>query len=1052
MADFQYISFERRFIDIGTATDSADERVASFPRSIRGKPTGDTWEDIQKNDATIILGTAGSGKTTEVLEAAKKLRRSGTPAFVLKLEALCRQSVRQSFSPKDPDGERMFNQWLGSNRAAVLFLDALDEARLPDARNGSVLNDAFGQLGEAIGSAGQALKLVVTTRPSEWHGATDSEIVAQFLKKLRGDLQDKLKPKVGVYRLAGLQHAEVERLAESRLPSTAEFLHAVGRARAASLAQQPFEVHLLIDAWLYELEKGVPPDQVFASRLELFRSAISARLQTEQDQERRSNLDPTGARRACEKLAAATVLAGVQDLSIRPGIPLSVNALAVLSNDVEPWTEASVRQLLSSALFQPSIAGKIRFAHRELQDFQAAQFFDRQMRSNSDSLDVITPLFAESHGKTFAPPETEQVIGWLATLNKTARTEITSFRPSLLIETGDPLFLSSEERGAALEAHIALYDDRRFRGEWFASDDVTKFATPDLAPTVSRLLDSAKSPEAREFLVEVARYGEIVLLADKMVAIATDSTEALRVRAEACLALKDFGDAVRAERAFQASLYVLPPDDVQEAPTWNRYQVSALQCAFPHSVNVLDAICAISRLRREASNYASITPQLLEELGSSIADDDVGHWLMISLRFASGARQEGQSQLPTVVAQYRILKALVLGLSIRLLRSGNWRHHQPAMLDAIEYLSNRGDHFSMERSKYDELLELMVPNIELKKALIDRRVGFFPARADGYVRVHGVIEGIKLGDKESQRSVFSIDDVVTQLRGLRPDRSPLVRRTAFEIAYEIIYRLPLKERQEGIRMLEQAVRKSGDTELQRRFPRGVVRWFQARWYRFRHQSQYQLRTWFRKKRDSVLDLYWRVRNTITFFQRRKNLQSGVDQAALTWTFRQKPNDLGDETVVFIKQRYGSFISDWFSTGYRAFWRQHSLTKNERNSYLLYAGLAGLAIDAKRGPIVGTEQEIANTLVYGLLNPNNVPQWFVETAEANRAVFKDVAQREILEEWATDASDNPNPSDVLRKVIDADPALRDEITPFLLEQLKAGVDVSSANVEFLTCHG
>jgi hypothetical protein len=1030
-------------LDIGDS-DPDDDRLASFRGSVR--PDGATWDDIELNDGSIILGSAGSGKTTEVLEAAKRFRQKGVPAFVLRLEALCRQPVKQSFSQHDPDGENAFTRWKGSNKPAVAFLDALDEARLPEALNGSVLNDAFAQLWDSVGTSGRELKIVVTTRASEWHGPTDFKIVTQFLNKLRANPDPKYEPRAVVYRLAPLRHSEVEQLASSRLPSTKEFIQAIGKAKASDLAKQPFEVHILVDTWEYELSRGTAPEKVFASRLDLFETAVSARLQTEQGQERRSNLDPTGAREASEKLAAAIVLTGIRDLSARPGIPLTINPLAVLANGTEPWNEIEVRQLLSSALFQPSVGGKVRFSHRELQDFLAAKFFDRQMRENAGSLELIEPLFAESHGSQFVPQETEQVIGWLSTLNRTARNKVISIRPSLLIEAGDPLRLSAEGRGEAMRAHVALYSDRRYRGEWFAPDDVTKFATPELAPVVAEMLARAASPEVREFLVEAARFGQMTTLADKLAVIATNSLEAFRVRAEACHALKEFGDRTHAEAVFQSSLYDVPMEGIHEAPSWNLFQISALLCAFPHSATILDAITAISRLRREASNYTSMNSALLQDFGTAIPENETSSWLGILLRFAAGPRGAERDQLPLIVPRYRLLKDLILDLTIRLLQQPNWRDNQETLLDALEYLANRGDNFSLMRSKYDEILELLVPNIELKRALIERRLKLFPSQPEKPPQLYGVIEAIKMGDKETQRSVFSFADVAGFASDIEVSGIPRERLIAFEIANLILDELPLDEKRRGSGVLQKAVQLSGDTALNALMPSAWIRWLRVRRHRFRHSQQYALRHWVRRKIEGIVALRWRVQNFLTFLRKRKSLRSGENIRALLWAVRQVPNDLGNGTINSIRANYGALVAGWFSHGYRAFWRRHTLAVFERNTYIAHVGLAGLALDARHGSISGTELEIANALGYGLCNLNGVPDWFVDVAKANRAVFIDLARRVIADEFDASAIGSPDPTDGLRKIIDADPGLRDDIAPILLLQMQTSTSFGRANLE------
>ena len=1046
LADHTYVSLQRRFIDIGALSDPDDDHLSGFRSTARGEANGKPWDQISPNDASIILGTAGSGKTTEVLEAAKRLRQGGTPAFVLRLEALCKQPVEQSFSHLDIDGEAAFKQWRGRG-AAVAFLDALDEARLPDARNGSVLIDAFARLRNAVGSYGQELKIVITTRASEWHGANDLSIVKNFIKGLRGNPTPEIVPSVSVYRLAPLSQADVELLAASRLGDTAEFLKAIEKTRAGNLVSQPFEVQILIDAWLYELERGTPLDQVFASRLDLFETAISARLQTEQNQERRSNLDPVGARNACEKLAAAVLLTGIRDLSVQSDMPLAVHALGVLANDSDPWTDTLVRQLLSSSLFQPSIAGKVRFAHRELQDFLAAKFFDRQMGNNAGSYDVIQPLFAEFHGKVFAPQETEHVLGWLATLNRSARITLIDVRPSLLIETGDPLRLSVEERSAALEAHVALYSDRRYRGEWFSVDDVTKFASPELAPSVAKLLGASKSPEVREFLVETARYGLMTSLTSTLVSIALDPTEALRVKAEACQALHDFHDSVHAEQVFRESLLVAPPDDIHGAPSWNEFQISALQYAFPQHATLIDAITAIARLRREASNYTSMTSIRLEEFAASISDADMADWLSILLRFSAGERLEGKDWLPEVKPQFRLASSLISRLVIRMLRRVDWRDHILLLLDALEYLSNRDSEVSIIRSPDGELRDLFIPNTELKRALIDRRLKLFPVPEGKRVRIDWVIDGIDLGEVNFKKvPVFTSADVSSFAADILSAQSAHERLIAFEIAEDIAYRLHPSETQDSVRILQRVVRKSGDTRLRARMPGRARRWLRRRWQVFRHSQFYRIQA----KISSRLDRFWglrtKFRNWVALLRQRKSLQSGNATRLLVWAVECAPNNLGEGAVNFVRTHYGNWVASWFSEGYRKFWRQHSLPGDKRNSYLAYVGLSGLAIDARSGPITGSDTEVTNALEYGLCNLNSVPDWFADLAKSNNAIFKDVARRAIADEFATASAESPQPSEFFRKIVDSDPTLRNSIASFLHAQLRAGSVSGRANRE------
>lgn len=161
------------------------------------------------------------------------------------------------------------------------------------------------------------------------------------------------------------------------------------------------------------------------------------RLRAEHGQERRSNLDPLLARQACERLAAVLVLTGRRDIRADETDPEALDATTVLSFNSERWTEREVRQLLSCGLFHPSVGGRIRFAHRQLQDYMAAGFFNRAINANAGSLDIVDLLFATGLGPKQVPQSTEHVVGWLSSINSQVRQLVTRLRPALLIESGE---------------------------------------------------------------------------------------------------------------------------------------------------------------------------------------------------------------------------------------------------------------------------------------------------------------------------------------------------------------------------------------------------------------------------------------------------------------------------------------------------------------------------------------------------------------------------------------------------------------------------------------
>ncbi|MGI9436669.1 MAG: hypothetical protein ACR2Q4_17885, partial [Geminicoccaceae bacterium] len=225
-----FVDLDRRFLDV-TYSGQIDESPASmlFARS-NGKQ-GAGWAQILENDGIIILGSAGSGKTTEILNQARIVRNSGRPAFVLRLENLCRNSGEESFFHRDLAAEESYKDWLKNGGMAVAFLDALDEARLPDARNLSILRHALANLSKSIGRRSRELRIVLTTRPSEWHGASDFDLFQQYLTLFRNlgskivSNREKISGiKIKAYQIAELELDDVRKLAANREIDTEQFL------------------------------------------------------------------------------------------------------------------------------------------------------------------------------------------------------------------------------------------------------------------------------------------------------------------------------------------------------------------------------------------------------------------------------------------------------------------------------------------------------------------------------------------------------------------------------------------------------------------------------------------------------------------------------------------------------------------------------------------------------------------------------------------------------------------------------------------------------------
>jgi hypothetical protein len=1008
--------------------------------ALRNEKAGVAWDKLLAQDVAIVLGGAGSGKTAEIMNQAAKLREAGVAAFVIRLEALCRQPLTQSFVLEDNSAE-IFKEWQRQGGEAVAFLDALDEARLPDARNASVLQDAMARLSEGIGKFGQFLSLVITTRPSEWHGQSDLDIVKSAVTQMRTSAKTRspdIKPKV--FRLAALDIEDCQAIATSRGADAGKFIEEVNRSLSADLLSQPLDIHFLLDVWNGEIADGRKPEFIFSSKLEVYEKVISVRLRAENEQERRSNIDPIAARYACEKLAAAALLANRRDFRADNLDPDAVDATITLATNTERWSEVEVRQLLSCGLFHPSVGGRVRFAHRQIEDYLSACFFNRAIDKNAGSLDVVEPLLATGFGPKQIPQSTEQVIGWLATINQPVRRLVISLRPALMIESGDPTKLTFEEKANALKSHVSLYEERRYRGEWFQHDDVKKFAAPALAPAISKLLPTAKSPEVREFLIRAARLGRMKSLAGELAAIAANTKEPLIIRTEACLALSEFENNTFEQELIQSAFASKAPEetDLYGASPWNSFLIVFLSYAYPNYATKLDAIAILARLAREPRNYSSTTSQYVLEFIEKQADH--ANWLSILLRFAANGRSVDHYLLPNTIENYRVFAPAICRLTIQLIQTNLNDINASRVLDGLEYLCRIDDIVGIIkwRTPFAELANSLRSKSTLKTAFIDRRVELFGS-SDNF---HGVawrsINPIEFGRDQLVLPIFNIDDVKFYCDKMRTVLDDRQKSLVFEIASQLCQKInDLEERTRAYALLNKSSRRWGNVYSQRRSSHGLAHRLRRFQYRFQHIYRHKIERKLKRAPDWVMDQYWRVRNVFSFWCNRDDIKQAIDLNKLLWIVMRAPHDRGDQTIDWINKRYGNAVANWFSIGYKNFWRKHILTEEEQNTYIASVGLVGLNLEACQGSIVCNKEEAENAFRFSFCNLNGFPDWLPNLMRDHKAEFGSLSDKFVAAIWNTGHAQGEFPTESLSKIAYSSTEIRNLVAPPLFERLKLG---------------
>ena len=293
-----------------------------------------SWGDLLKGFRTVVLSEAGTGKTEEIRQTAKRLRTTGTRAFFLRLEHIP-DDFEDAFEVGTFDE---FKRWLSSTDEAWLLLDSVDEARLRNPRD---FERAVRKLGRYIQAANARAHIVLTGRTSAWRAKTDLDLckthfpIAPETTRVSApdpmkqpdliddlgleslDTEDSEEKEVPsgfqIVALDDLSTSQIEAFARARgVTETKAFLEEIERADAKFFTTRPQDLEELVEFWTKEGRIG--------TRLELMRNSVQHRLE-ERDQNRREAhpLSVARAREGARLLAAASILGRESTIQVPDG-------------------------------------------------------------------------------------------------------------------------------------------------------------------------------------------------------------------------------------------------------------------------------------------------------------------------------------------------------------------------------------------------------------------------------------------------------------------------------------------------------------------------------------------------------------------------------------------------------------------------------------------------------------------------------------------------------------------------------------------------------------
>lgn len=575
-----------------------------------GWSRGTTWADLLQSRRVLIVSEAGAGKTHECRMQAKRLWAAGEPAFFVELAALATEDLR---SLLDADEEDRLDAWLASqSEDATFFLDSIDELKLT---MGS-FERALKRLKKCIGGQLHRARVVITTRPIPFDeqlvrsilpvplapssDANEETFAKIAMREHREQLDNSGINKSLDWRSVALMPLSDEQIVDfCRHQGVSDpdlLFEDLRRRNALEFARRPQDLIELCADWREHKRIRTHRDQVATN--------VRVKLLPREDRPEPAELSVDKAIEGASRLALAVQM--TRRLTIRHSAASDVideeAALdpAIILSD---WQPNERKALLERPLFGFASYGRVRFHHRSVAEYLAAERLIALRRHGMPFRALKRLLFAETKGKTIVRPSKRAVAGWLALQEDGIFELLRDNEPTVLLDEGDPESLTQTQRNQALRAYAEHYGLGGWRGLQVPDIQVHRFASNELAEEIDRIWRSGvENPDVREVLINLIAAGHIDTCADIVFDITQDIAATALERIIAIDALVALAD----ERLGIISASIADADEL-----WpDRVARGAILRLFPKYMSVEQLCRTLRWIKQEKRNAGNLSWQL----------------------------------------------------------------------------------------------------------------------------------------------------------------------------------------------------------------------------------------------------------------------------------------------------------------------------------------------------------------------------------------------------------------------------------------------------------
>jgi len=1026
----RYIEIDRRFSRLHSS--GGPEQLGYLSGSVADSQTVG-WDELLKERLLVILGEPGSGKSWEFRWRCASLQKNGEFAFLVELERLVAGNFDALLDPADRE---RFQQWQKGRETAYLFLDSVDEAKI---RRHADFYTALDKVVAAIGGAQHRTRVVISSRISEWQPETDrQEVLSRFggARTRNREATTESEALVLIVQIAPLDHERVRTFAEGRgIRNPDQFLAELDNHSAWEFARRPLDVVGLAAFWMGKGRLG--------SLTEIIEHDVTTKL-TETVQRRASfPLSEARAREGAETLAIATVLCKQQQFKVPDDTFLAADALDAARCLPADWKPGEVAALLSRPLFDSATYGQIRFHHRRVSEYLAAQWIRRRMLEGCPTHVLGQLLFDDARGTPVPRRTLVPITAWLCIGNERWNGEVRSWvlrgGPEIHLEYGDAESLPFEFKRALLAAWIDRNRGREEVWSLYSPDAMRRLADHRLAPEIAVFLSSGATPgDIRELLVQFVRYGRMAPCLPNLLSILGDPAEPEDLKTYALAALRDMGTPESHQQVW-AILRASPA-------ITNLTRSLACETLYPNTIGPADIAVLLEKPSPWEEHPGGVQHAIERLLDERLTPEHAGALIGELNRLLQLVPHIFMSNKETRISvRFEfLLEILPLALT-RLLSSASLA--QAECGSAAESLSLLAESHPFHRPHNDYAKSLdsatsahpCVRRCFFWKS-VDRWRADYANDANYSLVMHEFRWVLQPAESDLDWMIADVEAV--------PDHAD--RRLILHIAL----RLMKGRGDRRMARLQRAVRADHELSAVLQAARSGDRWAWLRRLRYHWCDADEWKHWWLVKRHAFARKWDAYRERWRLFRNRGRLRSGRAIGALALlcheTTRNESKFAPASWNVLAEQR-GAGLAEAVKAGCKRAWRNysppfpHEKRRPEAIDNRLIVGLAGIQSMISDGELSFSsisDQDVRLITRYAIHEMNGFPNWFQDLAAARPGPVAEILTACVLGEWQYPV-ERERFSDVLAEVAWEGGCLARLVRPTIINNLREGDPVHPA---------